>query len=92
MGIFFYLSHRIDKDNARSRSAIDSLFNKKERLFFNDSVTSAITKKITDSLQADFALRDEHIKRMEREIKLTRRQYEELRKLYNSIGVGMPDY
>lgn len=89
IGYSIYINNR---QADRNRTVIDSLFHSKEKLLFNDSIRSSIEKKIIDSVHQDLIKRDLRIRRVEIDIAKTRKQNEELQKMFNGASVDMPDY
>lgn len=92
VGIYFYIEYRHDKANQIINVKIDSLTRSKNDLMLMDSIRVSIEKKIVDSMQADLKIRDYKIKNIEREIAKNRKANEDLRRLFNSISVDMPNY
>lgn len=87
-GAMFYVN---EQERQRVDQEIKELRTKKDQVLKLDSLRNAIEAAVSDSLKIKFAEQNKRIKAIETDLLKTRKENEELQKLYNSIDLNMPE-
>lgn len=98
IGLFIFFQVKLDqarRARAEMQIVLDSIAaiaSRKEKIIRLDSIETAVSRKLIDTLTVLIGAQDKKIDALTKDIKLNRRKNEALEKRFNDLVISMPEY